>query len=251
MSLRASGGRPIFIVENGGAIVVPAEFMRTLRGPRTTVRRSWWSSGCRGTSSSRNSQREGTALRLLRQRIAAENRRPFIVGLGDAVNDLSFLSVVDRPIVIPRPNGLDPGLSSALPHAERAPYPGPRGWNAALLKVLAGEGYLASALSAAESTAASPRPPRRPLRGNRRIVSCLSWLRRVLRCEGSAGSQHRHQHEGATQVSVGDDPPCGAMAHPPRRSAGRHGRCEPGLVLTASMCPIATRHRDVMSCRLR
>ena len=82
---------------------------------------------------------KGTALRLLRQRIAGEHRRPFIVGLGDAANDLSFLSMVDRPIVIPRPNGLDPGLSSALRYAERAPYPGPRAWNAAMLKVLAGE----------------------------------------------------------------------------------------------------------------
>jgi mannosyl-3-phosphoglycerate phosphatase len=78
------------------------------------------------------------ALNVLRQCIDLGGRRPFTVGLGDAANDLSFLRIVDRPIVIPRPNGLDPALSSALPHAERAPHPGPRGWNAAILALLAG-----------------------------------------------------------------------------------------------------------------
>ena len=75
---------------------------------------------------------------MLRQRVVLEGRRPFTVGLGDAANDLSFLRLVDRPIVIPRPNGVDPGLASALPHAERAPKAGPAGWNAAILAVLAG-----------------------------------------------------------------------------------------------------------------
>lgn len=81
---------------------------------------------------------KGMALNVLRERLDREGRRPFTVGLGDAANDLSFLRIVDRPIVIPRPNGLDPALSSALPHAERAPHPGPRGWNVAILALLAG-----------------------------------------------------------------------------------------------------------------
>jgi mannosyl-3-phosphoglycerate phosphatase len=81
---------------------------------------------------------KGMALTVLRQRVVLEGRRPFMVGLGDAANDLSFLRVVDRPIVIPRPNGVDPGLASALPHAERTPKAGPAGWNAAILAVLAG-----------------------------------------------------------------------------------------------------------------
>jgi mannosyl-3-phosphoglycerate phosphatase len=61
------------------------------------------------------------------------------IGLGDAANDLSFLRIVDRPVVVPRPHGApDPVLAAALPDAERAPAPGPVGWNAAVLAILSG-----------------------------------------------------------------------------------------------------------------
>jgi mannosyl-3-phosphoglycerate phosphatase len=60
-------------------------------------------------------------------------------GLGDAANDLPMLEAVDRPIVMPGRNGLDPTLAAALPRAERAPGPGPGGWSSAVLAVLAGE----------------------------------------------------------------------------------------------------------------
>lgn len=60
------------------------------------------------------------------------------IGLGDAANDLPFLRIVDRPIVIPRSDGrLDAALAAALPGAEYAPLPGPSGWNLAVLAVLA------------------------------------------------------------------------------------------------------------------
>jgi mannosyl-3-phosphoglycerate phosphatase len=62
------------------------------------------------------------------------------VGLGNAPNDLPLLEAVDRPIVMPRRDGeLEPTLAAALPHAERARDPGPAGWAAAVLDVLAGE----------------------------------------------------------------------------------------------------------------
>lgn len=62
------------------------------------------------------------------------------VGLGDAANDLSMLQAVDRPVVMPRKDGtIDAALASALPGAERAPGPGPAGWAAAVLAVLAGD----------------------------------------------------------------------------------------------------------------
>jgi len=62
------------------------------------------------------------------------------VGLGDAANDLPMLEVVDRPIVMPRRDGeIDAVLAAALPGAERAPGPGPSGWAAAVVAVLAGE----------------------------------------------------------------------------------------------------------------
>ena len=63
-----------------------------------------------------------------------------VVGLGDAANDLALLVAVDRPILMPRPDGsLDPVLAARLPAAERAPGPGPAGWAAAVLAALAGE----------------------------------------------------------------------------------------------------------------
>jgi predicted mannosyl-3-phosphoglycerate phosphatase (HAD superfamily) len=60
-------------------------------------------------------------------------------GLGDAETDLPLLRAVERPIVVPRRGGtIDPALASALPAAERAPAPGPSGWNAAVLALIEG-----------------------------------------------------------------------------------------------------------------
>ncbi len=83
---------------------------------------------------------KGTALVALLRHETARGRRHTTVGLGDAGNDLGLLQVVDRPILVPRPDGrLDAELLHALPHAERAPRPGPAGWNTAVLAVLRGE----------------------------------------------------------------------------------------------------------------
>ena len=82
---------------------------------------------------------KGRALGVLLRELTRGPREPFTIGLGDAANDLPFLHIVDRPIVIPRPDGvIDPALAAALPDAELAPYPGPAGWNLAVLAVLAG-----------------------------------------------------------------------------------------------------------------
>ena len=82
---------------------------------------------------------KGRAFRELLSRLAHPGRRFVTVGLGDAANDLSLLRAVDRPILVPRPGGrLDPELARALPEAERAPLPGPAGWNAAVSSVLEG-----------------------------------------------------------------------------------------------------------------
>jgi mannosyl-3-phosphoglycerate phosphatase len=60
------------------------------------------------------------------------------LALGDAANDLPMLRAVERAIVMPGAGGVDPALAAALPAAERAPLPGPAGWNQAVLTVLAG-----------------------------------------------------------------------------------------------------------------
>ena len=61
------------------------------------------------------------------------------IGLGDAENDLGLLGAVDRPILVPRPDGsIDPALAAAFPAAGHAPAPGPEGWNQAVLLALGG-----------------------------------------------------------------------------------------------------------------
>jgi mannosyl-3-phosphoglycerate phosphatase len=81
---------------------------------------------------------KGDALRRLLGMYAADGRRFETIGLGDAPNDLALLRAVDRPVVVPRPSGLDPDLAAALPHAERAPRPGPFGWACAVIAALEG-----------------------------------------------------------------------------------------------------------------
>lgn len=82
---------------------------------------------------------KGTALRRLLDHFSSEGAMPRTIGLGDAANDLPFLRLVDRPILIPAWNSVvRHEVAEAMPGAERAPLPGPAGWNAAVLAVLAG-----------------------------------------------------------------------------------------------------------------
>ncbi len=57
------------------------------------------------------------------------------IGLGDGPNDVSFLLKVDLPILIRTP--LVDQLRAAVPRARVTQYPGPRGWNEAVVKALA------------------------------------------------------------------------------------------------------------------
>ncbi len=58
-----------------------------------------------------------------------------IVGLGDALNDLPFLRIVDYPVLIQMPDGTyGPGID--IPEIYHAPHPGPAGWNRAILTML-------------------------------------------------------------------------------------------------------------------
>ena len=74
---------------------------------------------------------KGTAVRVLR---AADARPGRVLGLGDAPNDLALLSACDDAAIVPQPGrGIHPDLAAALPHARRAPAPGPGGWNVVVL----------------------------------------------------------------------------------------------------------------------
>jgi mannosyl-3-phosphoglycerate phosphatase len=56
------------------------------------------------------------------------------IGLGDSANDLAMLETVDVPILIPNPWGSPPPLEGS--RILRAPFPGAKGWNAAVLDLL-------------------------------------------------------------------------------------------------------------------
>jgi mannosyl-3-phosphoglycerate phosphatase len=115
--------------ERAGAAIAEAAQTRRLRVTRGG--RFWHLTG---------ETDKGRALRVLLHLHNAEGRSFTTIGLGDSSNDLPLLQAVDRPIVMPRPQGaLDPAVVRALPNAERAPAPGPTGWNAAVLSVLKGQ----------------------------------------------------------------------------------------------------------------
>ncbi len=58
------------------------------------------------------------------------------IGLGDSENDRSMLEEVDIPVIIPNPDSQAP-LHLDSPKVIIAPSPGPAGWNAIVLSLLA------------------------------------------------------------------------------------------------------------------
>lgn len=60
------------------------------------------------------------------------------IGLGDALNDASFLEAVDIPVVVRSRSAA--ALARRVPHAIVTAYPGPRGWNDAILRLIAANG---------------------------------------------------------------------------------------------------------------
>ncbi|MEW6542869.1 MAG: HAD-IIB family hydrolase [Nitrospirota bacterium] len=81
---------------------------------------------------------KGRACRLLidaYRRLAPGGDRLVTAGIGDSLNDLPMLAVVDRPVLVRRPDGsYDPEAS--LPNLLRAPGIGPAGWNQAVRQLL-------------------------------------------------------------------------------------------------------------------
>lgn len=56
------------------------------------------------------------------------------IALGDGENDLTMLSVVDNPVLIPKHDGSY--ISCEIKNIKKALYPGPKGWNGALKEIL-------------------------------------------------------------------------------------------------------------------
>ncbi len=78
---------------------------------------------------------KGTAVRILMDCYRRQYTDTLIVGLGDALNDLPFLRMVDIPVLIQRPDGTyDSEID--IPGLYYASRPGPEGWNSAVLEII-------------------------------------------------------------------------------------------------------------------
>jgi mannosyl-3-phosphoglycerate phosphatase len=59
------------------------------------------------------------------------------IALGDSASDLPMFRLVDRPILVPNPDGcFAADVTQAMPHIARAKEPGASGWGAAILQAL-------------------------------------------------------------------------------------------------------------------
>lgn len=56
------------------------------------------------------------------------------IGVGDSKNDIPLLAAVDIPVLIPHPDGTY--QNTKLPGIVKSPFPGSRGWNEAVERVL-------------------------------------------------------------------------------------------------------------------
>lgn len=80
-------------------------------------------------------QSKGNAVRTLLERAESATGIHFrSIALGDSENDFSMLQSVDTPVLIPRADGSYASLE--LPGLIKAPFPGPKGWNAVLKELL-------------------------------------------------------------------------------------------------------------------
>lgn len=74
-------------------------------------------------------------IRCYRQQTSDDPEMLSSVAIGNSLNDLPMLEVVDRPILVQLPDrSYEPGIE--LPRLIRAPAPGPAGWNLAVLSLL-------------------------------------------------------------------------------------------------------------------
>ncbi|MFI5181638.1 MAG: HAD-IIB family hydrolase [Thermoanaerobaculia bacterium] len=80
---------------------------------------------------------KGDGARTLLAKVA---RPGLVIGLGDAANDIGFLSIADVPVLVPGPSGVAPALRAAFPRARIAPSCAGTGWARAVEGLLEEEG---------------------------------------------------------------------------------------------------------------
>ncbi|MEM9331650.1 MAG: HAD-IIB family hydrolase [Pseudomonadota bacterium] len=78
-------------------------------------------------------------MQKISQEYSRDGRSCFCVALGDAPNDVKMIEAADVGVIIPNSShsGIDRLKSELDGKTVRAPYPGPRGWNATVLDLLA------------------------------------------------------------------------------------------------------------------
>jgi mannosyl-3-phosphoglycerate phosphatase len=117
-------GLPFLAPEGAGPALEAA--VRGLPGVRLTRGGFFW-------HLSGNHGKEDALDLLLRKGLAS---RP-LAGFGDAPNDAAFLALCDVAILVPGPSGeVDAALAAAVPAGRIAPFPGGRGWAAAVNELL-------------------------------------------------------------------------------------------------------------------
>jgi mannosyl-3-phosphoglycerate phosphatase len=79
---------------------------------------------------------KGVAVSILLEGFRKRHGEVVSIGLGDSPNDFPFLQLMDIPIVLGEPSKAEL-LSSPPERARRYDTPGPKGWNQAVLDILA------------------------------------------------------------------------------------------------------------------
>lgn len=77
---------------------------------------------------------KGKAVQKVSELYRAHDPALYTMAIGDAPNDLPMLAMVDRPVLVARPDGSHADLE--LDGLIREPGEGPKGWNAAVLAAL-------------------------------------------------------------------------------------------------------------------
>lgn len=119
-----------FVIEGPATLITKVEPLITARGLRCTRGGRF----CHLTGNTDKGRACQFLIDCYRRQYAGEGDLS-TVAIGDSLNDLSMLAVVDRPILVQQPDGsYHPEVS--LPHLTRAPGVGPIGWNQAILDLL-------------------------------------------------------------------------------------------------------------------
>jgi mannosyl-3-phosphoglycerate phosphatase len=79
---------------------------------------------------------KGKAVKMLKGFYVKEFEKIVTVGIGDSLNDLPMLNVVDHPILLKGKEEFSPGILSQIGNLTVSAGTGPQAWNEAILRIL-------------------------------------------------------------------------------------------------------------------